>query len=152
MELRVAPVVELLTVSAPILDATATGTATTFSSDELAKIPTARDPFSLVRSVPGVLLDRVNVGGNETGQAPTVVSKGTRPQDTLDDGDHRRIRRLFLQFRRNGFLQHGTGRQLAVTDVRQELLETLAVEHRLVRLSAVLEELLKELRKRGDTA
>src|SRR4030095_15356597 len=31
IELRVAPVVEALTVSAPILDATATGTATTFS-------------------------------------------------------------------------------------------------------------------------
>jgi hypothetical protein len=85
MELRVAPVIESVTVSAPapILDATATGTATTFSSDELAKIPTSRDPFSLVRSVPGVLLDRVNIGGNETGQAPTVVSKGTRPQDTV---------------------------------------------------------------------
>ena len=33
--------------------------------------------------MPGVLLDRVNIGGNETGQAPTVVSKGTRPQDTV---------------------------------------------------------------------
>src|SRR5438093_7063260 len=85
MELRVAPVIESLTVAAPapILDPTATGTSTTFSSDELAKIPTARDPFSLVRSVPGVLLHRVNIGGNETGQAPTVVSKGTRPQDTV---------------------------------------------------------------------
>src|SRR4029450_3416051 len=58
MELRLAPVVESLTVSAPILDATATGTATTFSSDELAKIPTARDPFSLGRSVPGVRVER----------------------------------------------------------------------------------------------
>src|SRR5260221_9615652 len=50
MELHVAPLVETLTVSAPapIVDATATGTATTFSSDELAKIPTSRDPFSLV--------------------------------------------------------------------------------------------------------
>jgi Carboxypeptidase regulatory-like domain/TonB-dependent Receptor Plug Domain len=85
MELRVAAITESLTVSAPapIVDARATGTATTFSSDELAKIPTSRDPFSLVRSVPGVLLDRVNIGGNETGQAPTVVSKGTRPQDTV---------------------------------------------------------------------
>lgn len=83
--LHVAAVAESITVTAPapILDATATGTATTFSKDELAKIPTSRDPFSLLRSVPGVLLDRLNVGGNETGQAPTVVSKGTRPQDTV---------------------------------------------------------------------
>ncbi len=36
--------------------------------------------------------------------------------------------------------------------VRQELLETLAVGDRLVRLSVVLEELLNELRKRGGPA
>src|SRR5205823_1368281 len=41
------------------------------------------DPFALVRGVPGVLLDRVTVGGTATGQAQTVVSKGTRPQDTV---------------------------------------------------------------------
>lgn len=84
LELRVA-FSESITVSAPapILDARATGTSTTFTRDELARIPTSRDPFSLVRSVPGVLLDRVNIGGNETGQAPSVVSKGTRPQDTV---------------------------------------------------------------------
>jgi Carboxypeptidase regulatory-like domain/TonB-dependent Receptor Plug Domain len=77
--------IEQVTVSAPapIIDAKATGTATTFTRDELAKIPTSRDPFALMRTVPGVLLDRVNIGGNETGQAPSVVSKGTRPQDTV---------------------------------------------------------------------
>jgi Carboxypeptidase regulatory-like domain/TonB-dependent Receptor Plug Domain len=85
LELRVAAVTESVTVSAPapILDTTATGTSTTFSRDELTKIPTSRDPFSVLRSSPGVLLDRVNIGGNETGQAPSVVSKGTRPQDTV---------------------------------------------------------------------
>src|SRR5258706_14217276 len=62
MELRVAPVIESVTVSAPapILDATATGTATTFSSDELAKIPPSPDPFPLGRSGPGWLPDPVN--------------------------------------------------------------------------------------------
>src|SRR5581483_9757852 len=68
---------------APMLDAKSTGTATTFANSELTNIPTSRDVFSLVRTVPGVILDRVNVGGNETGQAPTIVSKGTRPQDTV---------------------------------------------------------------------
>ena len=83
--LRVADLSESITVTAPapMLDATQTGTATTISRDELAKIPTSRDPFSMLRTVPGVLLDRVNIGGNETGQAPTVVSKGTRPQDVV---------------------------------------------------------------------
>jgi carboxypeptidase family protein/TonB-dependent receptor-like protein len=85
MTLRVGGIAETVTVSAPapMLDARETGTSTTFSASELTNIPTSRDVFSLVRAVPGVLLDRVNVGGNETGQAPTIVSKGTRPQDTV---------------------------------------------------------------------
>jgi hypothetical protein len=85
LELRIAPFSEAFTVSAPspILDPTQTGTSTTFAADELAKVPTSRDPFAALRTVPGVLLDRVNIGGNETGQAPSVVSKGTRPQDTV---------------------------------------------------------------------
>ena len=85
MTLRLAGVIDTVTVTAPapMLDAHATGTTTTFTSAELTTIPTSRDAFALVRSVPGVLVDRVNVGGNESGQAPTIVSKGTRPQDTV---------------------------------------------------------------------
>jgi len=83
LRLEVSSVDFVVTVASPIVDAKQTGTATTFSKDELVNVPTSRDPFALVRTVPGVLLDRVNIGGNETGQAPTVVSKGTRPQDTV---------------------------------------------------------------------
>jgi hypothetical protein len=72
----------VVTAPSPVVDATATGTATTFSSDELNKIPTSRDPFSLIRSVPGALVDRVNIAGNETGQQLIVVAKGARQQDT----------------------------------------------------------------------
>ena len=52
LELRVADFKDLVTVSAPapILDATATGTSTTFSRDELARIPTSRDPFAVLRA------------------------------------------------------------------------------------------------------
>jgi hypothetical protein len=84
LQLRVATVVETVSVSAapPIIDPRASGTSTNFTAAELAAIPTARDPFSLARTVPGVLLDRVNVGGNETGQQPLVTAKGSRQQDT----------------------------------------------------------------------
>jgi hypothetical protein len=76
---------ETITVTAPspMIDATQTGTATNFTADELSKIPTSRDPFSLMRTVPGVLVDRVNIGGNETGQQSNFVTKGTRPQDAV---------------------------------------------------------------------
>jgi hypothetical protein len=87
--MRVGTLEETVTVSgeSPIVDTKATGTATNFTSNELQKIPTSRDPFALMRSVPGVLVDRVNIGGNETGQQSNFSAKGTRPQDatwTLD--------------------------------------------------------------------
>src|SRR6185295_7125532 len=73
----------LVTAPSPMVDAAHTGIATNVTIDELANVPTSRDPFSLLRSVAGVLVDRVNVGGNETGQQSTFVSKGTRPQDSV---------------------------------------------------------------------
>ena len=81
--LKLATVAETITVTgeSPIVDTKVTGTATNFTTDELTKIPTSRDPFALMRSVPGVLVDRVNIGGNETGQQSNFASKGTRPQD-----------------------------------------------------------------------
>lgn len=83
--MKVAGVAETVTVSlaAPIVDTRATGTATNFTASELNNIPTSRDPFALMRTVPGVLIDRVNIGGNETGQQSNFVSKGTRPQDAV---------------------------------------------------------------------
>jgi Carboxypeptidase regulatory-like domain/TonB-dependent Receptor Plug Domain len=85
LTMKLAAVEETITVSgdSPVVDARATGTATNFTSDELTKIPTSRDPFALMRSVPGVLVDRVNMGGNETGQQSNFVSKGTRPADAV---------------------------------------------------------------------
>ncbi|MFL6258672.1 MAG: sensor histidine kinase [Thermoanaerobaculia bacterium] len=35
---------------------------------ESEKIPTARDPWAVLQTTPGVLTDRINVGGNESGQ------------------------------------------------------------------------------------
>jgi hypothetical protein len=83
--LKVATVEETITVTgeSPIVDTRATGTATNFTQAELEKVPTSRDPWALLRTVPGVLVDRVNVGGNETGQQSSFQSKGTRPQDAV---------------------------------------------------------------------
>ena len=38
------------------------------SQTDLERIPTARDPWAILQSTPGVLTDRINVGGNESGQ------------------------------------------------------------------------------------
>jgi hypothetical protein len=84
-DLRVATVEETVTVTgeSPIVDSRATGTATNFTQDELARIPTSRDPWALLRTVPGVQMDRVNIAGNETGQQSNFNSKGSSRNDTV---------------------------------------------------------------------
>lgn len=46
------------------------------SASELEKIPTARNPWQVLQSTPGVLTDRINVGGNEAGQQSQYVGPG----------------------------------------------------------------------------
>src|SRR5207244_3546345 len=55
-----------VTAASPLLDERRVVTGTTLTSTQLEKVPTARDPWALLNQVPGVLLDRINVGGNES--------------------------------------------------------------------------------------
>ena len=50
--------------------------ATRFPRENLRALPRPADPWSLLREVPGVALDRVSVGGSETGLQQVVVSGG----------------------------------------------------------------------------
>lgn len=72
-------VTESITVSAeaPLLDVRKTGTGIDVSRVELEKVPSGRDPWVIMQQTPGVLLDRINVGGSESGQQSGYVSKGT---------------------------------------------------------------------------
>jgi Carboxypeptidase regulatory-like domain/TonB-dependent Receptor Plug Domain len=81
----VAAVQESVTVTgeSPLVDAKAMGTATNFTQDELSRVPNSRDPWALLRTVPGVALDRVNIAGNETGQQSSFVAKGGRQGDAV---------------------------------------------------------------------
>jgi hypothetical protein len=81
--LKVASLQETVEVTAetPVVDPKRVGTATVISKDELDGIPTSRDPWALMRSIPGVTVDRVNVAGSESGQQSQFVSKGADPKD-----------------------------------------------------------------------
>ncbi len=57
-----------VTAESPLLDERRISTGATVTQDELAEIPTARDPWAVLQSTSGVLTDRINVGGNEGGQ------------------------------------------------------------------------------------
>jgi hypothetical protein len=66
-----------VTAEAPLLDVRKTGTGADISKVELEKVPSARDPWVILQQTPGVIMDRNNVGGNESGQQSVYASKGT---------------------------------------------------------------------------
>ena len=51
------------------------------TNDELQQIPSARDPWVVLQTVPGVIVDRVNVGGAESGQQSNYQAKGAASGD-----------------------------------------------------------------------
>ncbi|MEA2563188.1 MAG: Ca-activated chloride channel [Acidobacteriota bacterium] len=61
---------EQITVAgeSPLLDERRISTGAAVSQTEMEKVPPARDPWAKLSQTPGVLSDRVNVGGNESGQ------------------------------------------------------------------------------------
>src|SRR5215203_2349375 len=74
-----AAVEDIITVTAesPLLDERRISTGATVSQTELEKIPTSRDPWAVLQTTPGVLTDRINVGGNESGQQAQYVGPGS---------------------------------------------------------------------------
>ncbi|HEV8241887.1 MAG TPA: TonB-dependent receptor [Thermoanaerobaculia bacterium] len=65
-----------VTADSPLLDAHETSRVTNLASTDLESLPTARDPWSLLALTPGVQVDRVNVGGNESGQQSGFLGPG----------------------------------------------------------------------------
>ena len=63
-------------VGASLLDERRIATGTAVSQRELDQVPTVRDPWGLLAQTPGVLMDRNNIGGSESGSQPQFVSKG----------------------------------------------------------------------------
>ena len=70
-----------VTGEAPLLDERRITQGTNVSTVELDKVPTARDPWSLLSQAPGVLVDRINVGGNESGQQSNFLGVGSGSRD-----------------------------------------------------------------------
>ena len=74
---------ETITVIAerPILNPREQNLGLSVTAHDLDKVPTARDPWSLLRQAPGVQVDRVNVGGNESGQQSNFLVGGATAAD-----------------------------------------------------------------------
>ena len=76
---------ETVTVTAetPVVDTKKVGTLTTLTQEELQSTPQSKDPWAMLKTVPGVIVDRVNVGGNESGQQSGFIGKGALFSDTM---------------------------------------------------------------------
>jgi hypothetical protein len=77
-QLAISTVQETVTVSgeSPIVDTRATTAKTTFDLESLQNIPSARDPWVMLQRVPNISMDRVNVGGSQSGQQSGYISRG----------------------------------------------------------------------------
>lgn len=78
IRLAAAGTAETVTVVAAtsVIDLSRETTTTQIPLEELQNIPTARDPWVILQTVPTIYVDRVNVGGSESGQQSLYIGKG----------------------------------------------------------------------------
>ena len=65
----------------PAFDPKKKSQSTNVTNDELQQVPSSRDPWVVLQTVPGVIVDRVNVGGAESGQQSNYQAKGAPTGD-----------------------------------------------------------------------
>jgi hypothetical protein len=70
-----------VTAEAPLLDVRKAGDSVSVGKVELEKIPSARDPWSILTTAPAVQIDRINVGGSQSGQQSVYLAKGASSAD-----------------------------------------------------------------------
>jgi hypothetical protein len=75
-----------VTGEVPVLNPKKVETGAAITQEELKSIPTARDPWVVLQSVPGVQIDRVNVAGSESGQQSVFSAKGSQQGTFVVDG------------------------------------------------------------------
>ncbi len=61
----------------PLLGSHSYSTGTAITQQQVDELPLTRDPWAVLQSTPGVLTDRINVGGNEAGNNWTSLTPGT---------------------------------------------------------------------------
>ncbi len=65
-----------VTAETPVIETKKETISTNVTLDELQNVPTSRDPWVVLQTVPSVIVDRVNVGGAESGQQSNYQAKG----------------------------------------------------------------------------
>lgn len=76
MELSTVQETVTVTGASPLVDTREVGTKASFDLETLQNIPSARDPWVMLEKTPGIVMDRANVGGNQSGQQSGYISRG----------------------------------------------------------------------------
>jgi hypothetical protein len=78
-KLELSAIEESITVTgaSPLVDTKSTTAKSTFDLETLQNLPSARDPWVMLERAPGITMDRVNVGGTQSGQQAGYVSRGS---------------------------------------------------------------------------
>jgi Carboxypeptidase regulatory-like domain len=78
VSLKIAGVEEqiLVTAESPVIDTKKSSTSTSVTLNELQNIPSARDPWVVMQTVPGIVVSAVNVGGSYSGMQSLNLAKG----------------------------------------------------------------------------
>jgi hypothetical protein len=77
MELSTVQETVTVTGASPLVDTREVGTKSSFDLDTMQNIPSARDPWVMLERTPGIVMDRANVGGNQSGQQSGYISRGS---------------------------------------------------------------------------
>ena len=70
-----------VTAETPVIDTKKSANSTAVTLEELQNVPSSRDPWVVMQTVPGIIVDRVNVGGSESGQQSGYQAKGAAGGD-----------------------------------------------------------------------
>jgi len=76
--LEVGTLEEQVTVIAmtPVVDTKKTTVGAMIDKEAMQSLPSARDPWVVMQMAPSIMLDRENIGGNESGQQSSFLAKG----------------------------------------------------------------------------
>jgi hypothetical protein len=82
VEMTVATLQETVTVTgeSPVIDTTATSVQQNFKLEQLNSIPNGRDMWALLAATPGVVMSRIDVGGNRAGTQTGYTAYGLNGQ------------------------------------------------------------------------
>ena len=78
--MEMAEIMEEITVigEAPVIDTKRARVGVNITEDMIMDLPTARNPWVMMALIPGVLIDREDIGGNEAGQQCYRAKEGSK--------------------------------------------------------------------------